>query len=230
MRSLQSVPEALQLRLTVSLVYAEQSRKYSNEQWLEHFFILKQFGSSAKQTPWYNFLRLAVESALARNRRRDVVALCMRRKCFKSLRKLENSELKRECLSHWFTARASCRMLLQRSRFGWHGERIRWFGLFRLHPGMFQNVLEMGALRWLERQALADQIFHFSRQLASEGEVRLEDLLVLLERNVSAHHVVQQDAQRPHSESGGVVSMVTDPFGWAVHSSTYNIQRGNNIK
>lgn len=70
------------LRSTVSLVYAEQSRKYSNEQWLEHFFILKQFGSSAKQTPWYNFLRLAVESALARNRRRDVVALCMRRKCF----------------------------------------------------------------------------------------------------------------------------------------------------
>lgn len=58
------------------------------------------------------------------------------------------------------------------------------------------------------------------RDTLSETGRGLDDVAVSLKRNVSAHHVKQQDAQRPDSERECVVTLVQDPLRWAVNSGS----------
>jgi len=55
--------------------------------------------------------------------------------------------------------------------------------------------------------------------LAVPGQPAVTDLLVGGVGNVPTQHVVQQDAQGPHSQTGGLVLSLQDPLWWAVHSS-----------
>lgn len=54
-----------------------------------------------------------------------------------------------------------------------------------------------------------------------EQNLATYNLFVLLERDVPADHVVQQNAQRPHSGRSTVVAMKFNPLRWAVNTSTY---------
>lgn len=47
-----------------------------------------------------------------------------------------------------------------------------------------------------------------------------DDLLVALEWDVAAHHVEEQDAQRPDGERDGVIGLRQDPLRRTVDSST----------
>lgn len=54
----------------------------------------------------------------------------------------------------------------------------------------------------------------------SEEHLPSEDLLVVFERDVPAHHVVEQDTQGPDGGRAPVVSVVFDPLRGAVHSGS----------
>lgn len=56
---------------------------------------------------------------------------------------------------------------------------------------------------------------------SSEEHLASYDLLVLLEGDISTHHVIQQDTQRPNCGWPPMVPMVFDPFRWTVHSSAF---------
>ena len=49
-------------------------------------------------------------------------------------------------------------------------------------------------------------------------------LLVTLERNITAHHVVEQDAEGPHRGRLAVVPALLYPLGRGVHSGTCTIE------
>jgi hypothetical protein len=58
------------------------------------------------------------------------------------------------------------------------------------------------------------------RQPGPELEVGVANLLVLLERDVAADHVVEEDAEAPDGRRDAVVTAVTDPLGRRVNSSS----------
>lgn len=62
---------------------------------------------------------------------------------------------------------------------------------------------------------------HTRRDSSPEKEPSSQNLLVVLKRDVAAHHVVQQDAKGPHGCRASVVPVVTNPLGGAVHSCAY---------
>ena len=57
-------------------------------------------------------------------------------------------------------------------------------------------------------------------QPRSELEVGVADLLVLLEGNVSADHVVEQDAEAPDGGGDSVVTAEADPLRRSVNASS----------
>lgn len=59
-----------------------------------------------------------------------------------------------------------------------------------------------------------------------EEDLPSGDLLVVFERNVPTHHVVQQDAQGPDGGGAAVVAVVFDPLWWAVHSRACQVGGG----
>lgn len=63
------------------------------------------------------------------------------------------------------------------------------------HPGVAENVLNLWPVRGAQGTALADQVFQLSRQLSSEGQLTLHNLLILLEGNVTTDHVEEEDTQ-----------------------------------
>jgi hypothetical protein len=52
-----------------------------------------------------------------------------------------------------------------------------------------------------------------------EGDVSGQDLRIFLKGDVAAHHVVEQNAQRPDGGAVAVIASRADPFGRAVNSS-----------
>ena len=58
------------------------------------------------------------------------------------------------------------------------------------------------------------------RQPRPEADLGGADLLVLLERDVPADHVVEQDAQGPHGGWVAVVAVATDPLGRGIDSGS----------
>ena len=66
-------------------------------------------------------------------------------------------------------------------------------------------------------EALSDQVLTLGRHPVTEPQLRAADLLVALEGDVAADHVVQEDAQGPHGGQLPVVSVVSDPLGRRIH-------------
>ena len=56
------------------------------------------------------------------------------------------------------------------------------------------------------------------------------DLLILLKRDISLQHIIEEDPQGPYSGWDGMILMMVEPLGWAVHSSTWRQNRGGACK
>lgn len=63
-----------------------------------------------------------------------------------------------------------------------------------------------------------------SRNPPSEEELSPDDVLILLEGDIPADHVVEQHAQGPDGGWTAMVAMVADPLWRAVHPRSYGIQ------
>lgn len=57
-------------------------------------------------------------------------------------------------------------------------------------------------------------------ETGSKADFSPENLLISFKGNVSAHHVVQQDSQRPYGCRLAIILSITDPLWWSVHSGS----------
>jgi len=60
-------------------------------------------------------------------------------------------------------------------------------------------------------------------QSGAELDFSVADLFILLERDVATNHVVQQDTQGPNCGGIAVISAVSNPFWWGVHSGAVKV-------
>ena len=65
-----------------------------------------------------------------------------------------------------------------------------------------------------------DQVLALVGQTRPELDLRVADLLVLLEWDVATHHVIEQDAEAPNGGGVAVVAAVTNPLWGCVHSGS----------
>ena len=65
-----------------------------------------------------------------------------------------------------------------------------------------------------------DQVLALRRHAPPEAQLGVADLLVLLEGDVAADHVVEEDAEAPHGQGVAVIPATPDPLGRGVHPST----------
>ena len=61
-----------------------------------------------------------------------------------------------------------------------------------------------------------DQVLTRDGDFVSEVQLGVADLVVRLEGDVAADHVVEEDAQGPHSQRVAVVAATADPLWWSV--------------
>ena len=88
------------------------------------------------------------------------------------------------------------------------------------HPRMLEDVLDGDSIGGSQPQASSNEILALMSQPRSELEVGVADLLVLLEGNISADHVVKKDAEAPDGRGDSVVAAVTDPLGRGVNAGS----------
>ena len=83
-----------------------------------------------------------------------------------------------------------------------------------IEPRVEEHLFQRGAVVGAELEQAADQILTLARNVVRplETDDGADYLVVLFEGNISAHHVVEQDAQRPHRRRHPVVFAVVDPF------------------
>ncbi|CAN7978487.1 unnamed protein product, partial [Ixodes persulcatus] len=101
--------------------------------------------------------------------------------------------------------------------------RNRALEVVRKHPIVLEDLLQGGACRWRQRQAPADQVFAHERELPAEVDLGTEDLLVALEGDVPAHHVVEEDAKGPDCGRTAVVTAALDPFRGTVDAGAVKV-------
>ena len=89
------------------------------------------------------------------------------------------------------------------------------------HPGMRGDVLERDAALRLELKALRDQVLALGGDLGVEVELCKANLLVGLEGNVAADHVVEEDAEAPDGGEVALVLVALDPLWRGVHPGTW---------
>lgn len=109
-------------------------------------------------------------------------------------------------------------------------EGHRWFGLF-VKPGMLEDVLEGRSVARPILEATEDEVFALGWEPSRCPEVDhgAYDLVILFERDVTAHHVVEEDAQWPHRRRPTMISPVSNPFRRGVNSSTYSTNLKNTL-
>lgn len=91
------------------------------------------------------------------------------------------------------------------------------------HPGMLEDGLETDAVLGPDAETGEDKVLTLRGQgRHSEPHICRADLLVLLEGDVPAHHVVEEDSQAPDGGLLSLVSGASDPFGRSVDSGTCN--------
>jgi len=71
-----------------------------------------------------------------------------------------------------------------------------------------------------------DQVLALRGDGAAEGELGVADLVVPLEGDISADHVVEQDAKAPDGEGVAVVAAAADPLGRGVHAGAVKVGVG----
>ena len=91
-------------------------------------------------------------------------------------------------------------------------------GLGHGQPRVLEDFLEANPLVGSEAQAGPDQVLTLVGQAGPELDLGIADGLVLLEGDVSAHHVVKEDPKAPNSGGIAMVAAVTNPFRWGIHS------------
>ena len=69
-------------------------------------------------------------------------------------------------------------------------------------------------------EAGADEVLALLGHSVSEAQLGVADVLVPLEGDVAADHVVQEDAEAPHGQGVAVIPATPDPLGRGVHPST----------
>ena len=69
-------------------------------------------------------------------------------------------------------------------------------------------------------KALTHQVLALWRDAIPKPKVGGADLLVRFEGDVAAHHVKEEDAKGPDCGKFAVVTVLTNPLGWRVHSSS----------
>ena len=67
-----------------------------------------------------------------------------------------------------------------------------------------------------------DQVLALGGHRSPEAQLGVADLLVLLEGDVAADHVVEEDAQGPDCQRVAVVSAAADPLWRRVHTGACN--------
>ena len=87
------------------------------------------------------------------------------------------------------------------------------------HPGVLEDLLELDAVPGADAQAAADKVLALVGEAGAELDLGHADLLVLLEGDVPADHVVQEDPQRPDGGGVAVVAGAADPLRGSVDAS-----------
>jgi hypothetical protein len=85
---------------------------------------------------------------------------------------------------------------------------------------VLQDVLDGDPVGRSKSEAPSDQVLALVSESGSELEVCVADLLILLEGDVAADHVVEEDAQAPDGKPVSPVSPELDPLWRSVHSGT----------
>ena len=88
------------------------------------------------------------------------------------------------------------------------------------HPGVAQDLIQVDPILGSDPQAGPDKVLAFLGERPPEPDVGVADLLVLLEGNVAADHVEEEDAERPDGGRVPVVPAAADPLGGSVHAGT----------
>ena len=92
------------------------------------------------------------------------------------------------------------------------------------HPGMLKDGLKTDPVLGPDAETGEDKVLTLRGQAGhSEPHIGRADLLVLLEGDVAADHVVQEDAQGPDGGGLGVVLGSPDPLGRRVHSGPVKV-------
>ena len=81
-----------------------------------------------------------------------------------------------------------------------------------MEPGMAEDPVQSDAILRPDPETGSDQILTLGAHGPPEAELRVADLLVLLEGDVAADHVIEEDAQGPDSQRVAVVAAASDPF------------------
>ena len=89
-----------------------------------------------------------------------------------------------------------------------------------MKPRMREQVLKTRPLIGLNLKTLADQVLTFDGKSDPETKFSPTNLLVRLEGDVPADHVVEEDAHAPDGRLFAVVTTCADPLWRGVHSST----------
>ena len=90
------------------------------------------------------------------------------------------------------------------------------------HPAVGEDVSEGDPLLLLHSQAGADEVPAGRRHVLAELHHAGADLLVPLEGNVAADHVVEEDPEGPDSGAACLVVVEFDPLWRSVHSGPCN--------
>ena len=88
-------------------------------------------------------------------------------------------------------------------------------------PGVTQDLLQTDSVVGSDLQAAPDKTLALLRDAPPEVELGVADLLVLLEGDVPADHVVEEDAQGPDGGRHPVVAGAPDPLRGGVDMSSW---------
>ena len=84
-----------------------------------------------------------------------------------------------------------------------------------------EDLLQLDAVAGADTEAAADEVLALVGETSAELELGHADLLVLLKGDVTAHHVVKQNAQTPNCGCFALISRMANPFGRSVNSSSW---------
>ena len=85
---------------------------------------------------------------------------------------------------------------------------------------MLEDLFDRDSVGRPQPQTSSDEVLALVGQPGAELKVSVADLLVLLEGDVAADHVVEKDAQAPNSGRDSVVSAIANPFWWSINSGS----------
>ena len=89
---------------------------------------------------------------------------------------------------------------------------------------MSEDLLKTNPIVWSDLQAAGDEALAVIGDIASEVELGVADLLVLLEGDVATDHVEEEDAKGPYGGGHAVVARAADPLRWRVDPGSIKLR------